>query len=89
VPRQRPRQSFPNPRAELAILALVRALRLGQHSPDLLVERRRAAVRVQRGVGLHLGAVQNRKAAPDQPGIGANPQHRREHCRGLIDMPLA
>lgn len=54
-------------------------LRLGEH-------RRRAAVRIERGVGLHLGAVQHQEVEPDQAGIAVYPQHGREHRRQPVNV---
>ena len=62
-------------------------LRLGQHPPDLLPDRRGAAVRLQRGVGLHLRAVQNHQPEPDQPGVAAHLQHPEEDALQPLDMP--
>jgi hypothetical protein len=86
APRQSLGQRLAAFRAEQAVLAPVGALRLGHHARDLLADRRRAAVRLQRGIGLHLGAVQHHQPEPEQAGVAAHLQHPHEDRLQPLDM---
>ena len=53
------------------------------------LDRCRGAVRIERGVGLHLGAVQRHQPQPDQAGVAAHLQHPHEHGLHPLDMAAA
>ena len=73
-------------RSEPPVIAGIGGFGFGHHPANLLGNVRRRAVRLQRRVGLDLGAVKRHQAEPDQPGIAAHLQHPHEQAFQPLGM---